>query len=64
MSFDYQCYVEPEETCGVSYLDLDQSGFDDIDARIRYAQSVDEISEIVSDEIVGSMIEKIRVFDI
>lgn len=61
MSFDYQCYIEPEETCGVSYMDLDQSEFDNIDVKIWYAQSVDEISEIVSDEIVGFMIEKLKV---
>jgi len=61
MSIDYQCYIEPEETCGVSYVDLDQSEFDNIDVKLWYAQSVDEISEIVSDEIVGSMIEKLKV---
>lgn len=61
MSIDYQCYIEPEETCGVSYMDLDQSEFDNIDVKLWYAQSVDEISEIVSDEIVGSMIEKLKV---
>ena len=61
MSFDYQCYIEPEETYGVSYMDLDQSEFNNIDVKIRYAQSVDEISEVVSDEIVSSMAEKLKI---
>lgn len=61
MICDYQFCVEQEESYGVSYLDLNQNEFDDIDTRIRYAQSVDEISEIISDEIIGSMVEKLNV---